>query len=374
MVYSLIEAYGLLNHMSLRPHGTADDNSLKQVHTSDYVEHLKQFRIESNMNQVRQISSDHDDSNSDLSICGDDEEYGLGYDCPTFSGLYEYVGLVAGATLKAVEAIIKPTNKNDVAINWFGGWHHAQTDRASGFCYVNDIGLAIQKLRNFYDRILYIDLDVHHGDGVQNIFSASKKVLTLSFHLHESGFFPTTGGVDEQGFGDGKDYLINAPYKFNIGSKFVSYFKEIFETTVVSFRPNVFVVQCGADVLAGDPLGGANLTIEDCEACISCILEKRGPKLFLGGGGYFFPNTSRYWTRLTALILGETLDDDIPEHEHFEKYGPDFTVNVDRKALNNRNTSDYLLGNVEKIRERLGRIKKNLDEQMLRENLSKCAK
>lgn len=353
LVHELIKAYGLWKNMELITPKLADDNDLKEVHSSDYIEYLKKFQVKSSKSND---SINHSGYESDLSIEDTDEQFGLGYDCPTFDGLYEFVQLIAGSTVTAANCLSSSHNTNNIAINWFGGWHHGQPDRAAGFCYVNDVAVGIQQLAKFYKRILYVDLDVHHGDGVENVFCSTKRMLTLSFHIYEPGFFPSTGDIHSTGEGNAKDYMINAPYKQNIGSNFFSYFKQVFDATVNSYKPEVFVIQCGADVLAGDPLGGANLIIEDCELCISTILEKPGPKLFLGGGGYCFPNTSRYWTRLTALILGKNLDADIPEHDNFEKYGPDFTLNINRKRLDDQNTIEEINKNTEVILDRLKRI------------------
>ena len=91
-----------------------------------------------------------------------------------------------------------------VAVNWSGGWHHARRDAAAGFCYVNDIVLAVHRLQAGFRRILYVDLDVHHGDGVEDAFSSTDKVLTLSIHKMEPGFFPGTGACNEVGFGKGR--------------------------------------------------------------------------------------------------------------------------------------------------------------------------
>ena len=93
-----------------------------------------------------------------------------------------------------------------VALNWAGGWHHARRDSASGFCYVNDIVLAIHRLQAAFKRVMYVDLDVHHGDGVEDAFSSTDKVMTLSIHKMETGFFPGTGACTDTGYGKGRFY------------------------------------------------------------------------------------------------------------------------------------------------------------------------
>lgn len=145
--------------------------------------------------------------------------------------------------------------------------------------------MAIQMLRLKFERILYIDFDVHHGNGVENAFAHTKRVLTVSFHLYEPGFFPGSGNVSDVGFGNGRGYCINFPYKANIrGDLFVKYFKLTIKDVAAIFEPDACVVQCGADCITGDPLGGANLVPTNIGDCVRKILSWHLPTLFLGGG------------------------------------------------------------------------------------------
>lgn len=117
------------------------------------------------------------------------EDFGIGYDCPAFPNIYETISHIAGSTLTAAKAIANA--KCSIAINWFGGWHHSHQSEASGYCYVNDIVIAIlYLLQKGFQKILYVDLDLHHGDAVENAFSHTSKVMTVSFHKYELGFFP----------------------------------------------------------------------------------------------------------------------------------------------------------------------------------------
>lgn len=131
--------------------------------------------------------ADENDIASDDNL--NNETFGIGYDCPAFPKIYETILEIAGSTLTAAKAI---TNlKYLTAINWFGGWHHAHQEEASGYCYVNDVVIAILfLLQSGFQKILYIDLDLHHGDGVENAFIHTSKVMTLSFHKYDVGFFP----------------------------------------------------------------------------------------------------------------------------------------------------------------------------------------
>lgn len=202
--------------------------------------------------------------------------------------------------MAAAESLIK--RECQVAINWGGGWHHGQRDEASGFCYVNDIVLAIQHLRQEFDRVLYVDLDVHHGDGVENAFSFSPKIFTFSIHKFEAGYFPGSGNIADIGQGKGKFYSLNIPLKDGIDDATYVYiferclitlfllnyflticiFYSLFTEIFYAFKPNAIVVQCGADSLANDPLGGFSLSPRGVARCLSKIWSQHLPTLILG--------------------------------------------------------------------------------------------
>ncbi|XP_067853011.1 histone deacetylase 8 isoform X3 [Heptranchias perlo] len=196
MVHSLIASYGLLKYMRVVKPQVASMEEMAMFHTDAYLEHL------------RKISEDGDDDDPES------VEYGLGYDCPATEGVFDYAAAVAGATLTAAQCLID--KKYQVAINWPGGWHHAKKDEASGFCYLNDAVLGILKLRKKFDRVLYVDLDLHHGDGVEDAFSFTSKVMTVSFHKYSPGFFPGTGDVTDVGMGKGRYCTVNVPLQDGI--------------------------------------------------------------------------------------------------------------------------------------------------------------
>lgn len=225
-----------------------------------------------------------------------------------------------------------------MAINWFGGWHHAQRDTAAGFCYVNDCVLAILELRKDYDRVLYVDLDLHHGDGVEEAFAATSKVFTVSFHKFSAGFFPGTGKANDIGFGKGLYHCVNVPFIDGLKDlEFVAFFKRVLSEIFRVFVPEVIVCQCGADGIAGDPMNSFNLTPRGLAACVRYLNTFNLPLLLLGGGGYNFQNTARAWTLITAAILEKKLSENIPDHRYYITYGPDYELNVtpgNRKDLN----------------------------------------
>ena len=141
------------------------------------------------------------------------DSVGLIDDCPIpaspsgRAALWKYCLRVAGGSLHAAQLLV--SNKAEVAIHWGGGRHHAHSNRASGFCFVNDVVLAIKKLRRQFSRILYIDIDIHHADGVQDAFYDTNEVMTVSFHRLANGFFPCTGAAKDKGRSNGIGYNLN---------------------------------------------------------------------------------------------------------------------------------------------------------------------
>ncbi|XP_022752603.1 histone deacetylase 9-like [Durio zibethinus] len=152
----------------------------------------------------------------------------------------------------------------DIAINWTGGLHHAKKCEASGFCCINDLVLGILELLKYHACVLYIDKDVHHGDGVEEAFYFTDRVMTVSFHKYGDIFFPGTGVVKDIGEREGKHYAINVPLKDAIDdTSFTQLFKTIISEVVEKYQPGAIVLQCGADSLAGDCLGCFKLSIDD---------------------------------------------------------------------------------------------------------------
>lgn len=159
-------------------------------------------------------------------------------------------------------------NKCEIAINWSGGLHHAKKQEASGFCYINDCVLAILELLRVYERVLYIDIDCHHGDGVEEAFYTTDRVLTVS--LHKFGdYFPGTGALIDVGAESGKYYSVNFP--MNDGIDDLSYelaFKPMMTEIMNRFKPSAVLLQCGTDSLSGDRLGLFNLSVRGHGECV----------------------------------------------------------------------------------------------------------
>ncbi|TPX46377.1 hypothetical protein SeMB42_g03719 [Synchytrium endobioticum] len=256
------------------------------------------------------------------------EEYGLEHDCPLFPSLPTYCSLVAGASITAAQQLV--AGAVDIALNWDGGRHHAHRDRASGFCYVNDIVLAILELQKRYTQILYIDFDVHHCDGVESAFLYTKRVMTLSFHRCESAFFPGTGTEFDAGRGKGGNHAINVPLRKGLcGPSLLQLFHPISKAILARLKPDCIVLQLGADGVSGDPLdGGWNLDTHVLPSVVTEVVSWAKPTLILGGGGYHHANCARTWTLATASAIGRTIEDEIPDHDHLTMYTPDFLISA----------------------------------------------
>ncbi|EEB14146.1 histone deacetylase, putative [Pediculus humanus corporis] len=328
---SLISSYNLLSQCEVCKCEEATLEDLSSFHSFEYIEILKKIQNSSDL--------------EDMMNCSEIADFNLGYDCPLFEGILDFVKLIAGSSLTAAKKLIKKYMQNiPISINWFGGWHHAQRDEAGGFCYVNDIVIAIQYLLKFFKRILYIDLDVHHGNGVENAFIFSPRVLTFSIHKYEPGYFPSTGSIDDIGEGRGKFFTVNVPLKSGIkDDKYIKIFNVIFNKIIEKYKPDSIVVQCGADTLPEDPLGGFNVTPYGIGECLKSIINVKLPLLILGGGGYNIANTSKFWTYLTSLILNYPISNDIPPDDPFlTLYGPEYEIKINPSLRKDENDDDYI--------------------------------
>lgn len=224
-------------------------------------------------------------------------------DCPVFEGLYDYSVLAAGGTIKAARLILE--GSADVAFNPSGGYHHAHPERASGFCYINDVALACIVLAEKGKRVMYLDVDVHHGDGVAYGFYDRSDVMTISFHENPRVLFPGTGFVDEIGTGRGKGYCVNVPLPIGTYDEmYMKAFEAVAVPLIGSYNPDVVVFELGADALAGDPLAHLVLTNNIYAQIIEYLLGLNKPILTTGGGGYNVENTVRAWALAWSVLCG----------------------------------------------------------------------
>uniref|UniRef100_A0A672UWM8 histone deacetylase n=6 Tax=Neoaves TaxID=3078114 RepID=A0A672UWM8_STRHB len=271
----------------------------------------------------------------------------VGEDCPVFDGLFEFCQLSAGGSVASAVKLNK--QQTDIAVNWAGGLHHAKKSEASGFCYVNDIVLAILELLKYHQRVLYIDIDIHHGDGVEEAFYTTDRVMTVSFHKYGE-YFPGTGDLRDIGAGKGKYYAVNYPLRDGIDDEsYEAIFKPVISKVMETFQPSAVVLQCGSDSLSGDRLGCFNLTIKGHAKCVEFVKSFNLPMLMLGGGGYTIRNVARCWTYETAVALDTEIPNELPYNDYFEYFGPDFKLHISPSNMTNQNTNEYL----EKIKQRL---------------------
>jgi acetoin utilization protein AcuC len=232
-------------------------------------------------------------------------------DCPAFDGLYDGAVLATGGTLVGAKLIL--AGKADAAFNPSGGFHHARPERASGFCYINDVALACMILAEEGKRVLYLDVDVHHGDGVAYAFYDRRDVMTISLHQNPRTLFPGTGFENEIGSGEGEGYCVNIPLPIGTYDEaYMTAFESLVLPLIGAFNPDVFVFELGADALAGDPLANLCLTNNIYAEVIGHLLSFSKPILAAGGGGYNIDNTVRAWVLAWSILCGA--DSENQEH------------------------------------------------------------
>ncbi len=301
LTVDLIRACGLTDRPGVLtlPRAAFGDDDVLRLHTRDYVE-------------VVRALSDAPDPTGNM-------RYGLGYgDNPVFGGMHEASLEVCGASVAAAQAVWEGTATH--AFNPAGGLHHAFADRAAGFCIYNDPAFAIDwLLQHGATRIAYIDVDTHHGDGVQVMYYRDPRVLTLS--LHESGryLFPGTGFPDEIGEADGRGSSLNVPLApATIGEVWLEAFEQVVPPALDAFRPQVLVTQLGCDTHVTDPLAHLALTTDDYIEIAKRLhaLAHRycdGRWVALGGGGYQITSVvPRAWTIYFAELVGGGLPAEVP--------------------------------------------------------------
>lgn len=230
-----------------------------------------------------------------------------GPDTPVFKGMYDYGALACGATLKGADLLL--SGEADYAFNPSGGFHHAGPELASGFCYINDVAIACKYLSQKGKRILYLDVDAHHGDGVQNAFYDQNEVMTISLHENGKTLFPGTGFEKDIGIGKGEGYSVNIPLPADTyNDAYMLAFDEIVPPLESAFNADIIVLELGADALAGDPLVHLKLTNKVYIQILKYLMERNKPLLITGGGGYHVENTVRAWSLAWSVITGDYHD------------------------------------------------------------------
>lgn len=339
LTWKLMEAYGLtaLPTTVVKAPDPADEATLREFHDEEYLAVLKA-------------------ANSGVVPAAVVCRYGLGPgDNPIFPGLWDAARLVAGGSLLAARMVA--SGEVTRAFHFAGGLHHAMRDRASGFCYVNDPVLAILYLRAQGLRVAYVDIDAHHGDGVQAAFYDDPQVLTISTHERGDRLFPGTGFVEEIGEGDGRGFSVNLPLDVLTDSAaYRPAFEAVIPPLLQAFAPDVVVAQLGIDSHRTDPLTHLALDVQGFVATVARIAALAPRLVALGGGGYDLGNVARAWTAAWAAMNGVELTDELPraflEHARWFRvqasrlWDPPATLDDERCARVNA----YLARQVDAIR------------------------
>ena len=294
LTIALARDLGILDRagVSVVPPAPVDSSLLARVHDPSYVEAVKR-------------------APADPYFTG----FGLGTAAnPIFDRMHEASVLVAGASVAAAEAVWSGSVQR--AVNIAGGLHHAMRDRAAGFCVYNDPAIAIERLLELgASRVAYVDIDVHHGDGVQDIFWDEPRVLTVSLHESPFSLFPGTGFVYETGGAGAPGSAVNVPLPPGTDdSGWLRAFHAVVPSVLRAFRPELLVTQCGADTYVLDPLADLRLTVDGQRAAHLALRDLAdelcaGKWVATGGGGYALVEAvPRTWTHLLATVTGDPLD------------------------------------------------------------------
>lgn len=296
---SLLQEMGLLDACHEVLPEPIDDDALLTMHDKAFV------------NIVKLVSEGK--------AVDDPYAFGLGTgDNPIFEGMHEAIKGVCAATVTAVDLVASGKKKR--ALNLSGGLHHAHKKKASGFCVYNDLAIAIEHAVQSYGmRVAYLDIDAHHGDGVQGLFYERSEVMTIS--LHESGryLFPGTGHSFETGKGLGRGMSVNMPLEpFTEGESYLEVFNAVVPVALREFKPDLIVLQAGADMHRNDPLADIALDIQSMAESymhVSDLADElcEGRLVATGGGGYDpYHAVPRAWACLWAILSRQDTADKIP--------------------------------------------------------------
>lgn len=304
LTYSLMEKLNLLKHNRLEviEPRIATTEELEKAHDPEYIEVIKR------------LSENPADKTIKPYL------YGLGPgDNPIFEGMYEASALVCGGSIEAADIAWK---NDDIMIgfNPAGGLHHAQKNKASGFCIFNDIAVAIHHLKKLKKniRIAYVDIDAHHGDGVQWMFYNDPNVLTVSFHESGKFLFPGTGEVQEIGEGNGKGFSINFPLLPGTSNRmFIKLFRHCIPRILEAYSPDILFTQLGVDMHYNDPQTQMGLSISVYRDIAQTLYTSthdycHNRWVAVGGGGYLVTVVPRAWSIFLARMLDVEVDNELP--------------------------------------------------------------
>lgn len=342
LTYELSRAKGLFDdqNITIVPPRVASKEEVRLFHSEEYTDLVKR------MSKVGYGLLDYGDT-------------------PAFKGVYEASAITVGASLDAADAVMN--RQADHAMNISGGLHHAHEDRASGFCVFNDPAISIAYLKKKYhlERIMYFDMDAHHGDGVMYGFYADPGVLDVDFHEDGRHLFPGTGFTFETGEKEGEGFKVNIPATPGTGDEpYLTAFKEIVPTLVRAYKPEFILVQCGADSHADDLLAHLDLTTRTYEEIITALHKlahevASGRMVAFGGGGYNPANVARCWTVVAASLAEVNATNDMPGEwkTHFRRSTgltpPDGLRSEPPRHYDPQRGADQMQKNIEDLKRRI---------------------
>jgi len=286
-VLELCESLGWLDDRCMRTSRVATVAELVRFHDAAYVEALRASDAAGRVEP------------------GVRERHGFGnFENPLFPGVFERAAAAVGGSILAAELALE----GRVAFHPAGGTHHGRRDRASGFCYFNDPVFAIGRLlERGLERVLYVDLDAHHGDGVQEAFLDESRVRVVS--IHEQGRWPHSGAAGDRGRG----YACNLPVPAGFNDSELEFLLDsVVSPLATAFAPQAVVVTCGTDALAGDPLSRMALSNVALWDAVERLVGDAGPAVVLGGGGYNPWTLARCWTGLWGRLSGRGIPGQLP--------------------------------------------------------------
>ena len=302
LTFDLINAYDALTTAEYRIARKAADFELEWFHTPEYISAIKRAEVLGRVsNETR-------------------KQHQLGtLENPYFENLFTTPATATGASVQAAEEVIN----GRIGFNPAGGMHHSRPDKAQGFCYFNDPVLGILRLRKQGWRVLYVDIDAHHGDGVEEAFVDDPDVLTLSLHMDSAYAYPFSGGqLADSGSEHGGFTTVNVPLpRGTHDAEYRLVFDAVWQPTLDKFKPDAIVLQAGTDILAADPLGKFQISTQCFLETVEKIMLSSPrhadgtPRLLVtGGGGYHPLILARAWAGLWALLSGRELPAEIPAH------------------------------------------------------------
>jgi acetoin utilization protein AcuC len=300
LTVDLMDAFGLLTPDDVISPRDASDKELLLVHSSGYIE------------AVRHAGDWASDFRPAMGLGTEDN--------PIYPGMHEVAALTCGGSIRGIEEVLSGRRGRTFSIA--GGMHHAHRSRAAGFSVYNDaaVGIAVARAQQPDLKVLYVDIDAHHGDGVHEAFAGSAEVLTIS--IHESGLyaFPGTGFPGEVGYGPGEGFSANVPLPaYATDACFTLAFEQVVSPLAHAFRPDIIVAQMGVDAHHADPQTEMGLTLPGYRSLVRGVIGLaddlcEGRLAALGGGGYHIVDVVPLaWTWALAELGGVTLCDEVPE-------------------------------------------------------------